>query len=224
MTQTARWHPSGEVCSQTNRGTEHSLSDGEDAVTDGSLSGAGEVHGNEKRQTGLCETCLPSNDRPLIQLILLLDFEAFGEGSIGEDEFRLGIAFRFTDFGLAFFAAESDLHTANFDIGIWIELCTGQRAFGLSGLASRGELMIGLGRKLGGVLLEGAWAFAAAEVNLATFVIDSLVFLGRLAGDGAGGLEWLGLFIGSECHHTNGQQTAEHGTEFLDRHGISFLQ
>ena len=109
----------------------------------------------------------------------------------------MSIALGFVDLALTLLAAEAHFHATDFEIGVGIKLGTGEGTFGLGGLSRGGELVIGLGGKLGCVFLESAGAFATAEVDLATFVIGGLIFLGWLARDGAAGLEWLGLGIQS---------------------------
>ena len=152
------------------------------------------------------------------QMLLLVDFKAFGEGGVGESQIDLSVALGFLGFALAVFAAEADLRATDFHGRVRIQFSAGQRAFDLGGLTCGKQLMIGLGRVLGCFFCESRRAVAAAEIDLGPLVICGLVFKSGLTGNRAGGLEWLGLFFSGKGHETDSQNRTNHHTDFSNRH------
>ena len=155
--------------------------------------------------------------------LLLLDFKALAESSVGEGEVDLCVALGFSRLALAFVAAETNLDPADFDVGVRIELATGEWAFHLGCLAGRDQLVIGLRGELGGILGESTGAVATAEINLGTLVISGLVLQSGFTRNWASCLEWLGFFIGSKRHETNSQYRTHHDTDITHRHNTDLF-
>ncbi len=98
------------------------------------------------------------------------------------DFFFLGQLF---SFAFAVVAAEADLSAFNFNLGSFFYWATRVRASLLFNLLGEHELQVGFRCELFLVAIKRLCAVAAAEINLAIFVISRLVFIDFLSRDRA---------------------------------------
>ena len=156
--------------------------------------------------------------------LLLLDLKALGERVVAKYHLHLLVGTGLGDLALAVVAAEADLDAPHFDGGLGIQLAAGERALHQFGLLGDHELMIGLGGKLGRVLLERLHATRAAKVNLGALVLDDRRFIHGLAGNRASGLHF-GLLFGGNQPHGDDQNRNRRGKNVLQHSDtFSFFQ
>ena len=111
-------------------------------------------------------------------LLGLLHFEAPGERGILKQQRHLVLG-RFR-LALAVVTAEAHLGTRNLDHRVRVDGTPLGRAFHWFGLLGNDRLMVGLRCELGGVLLERGKAVAAAENELAIFVVSRSILINRM--------------------------------------------